>query len=616
MQFSKTLTSVFIFYPLSLITDFAFHSNKVLSEVLICYSDFPQVGRALGVSVLDLTSSNPCSRIPNSEYRSVNGIRDWLRSNCLSDSQLWTRMLHRPTRPQVLKKTLQHETTNPNLPNIPVSNSSYIPNCTNFVSPLPFEVLDSSLDKIMLESNCRNFSNYVLETIGKSVSLTSAKSEDTVGGVDNLDRWYDRKKALEYEQELETERVKVFEKCKFILSSEKEKAYKSNFENDGFDHTSMKSCDSEKYCSEFRAALEEELATKREKAKKIREHDRLVHERFGKTGETRQLERARHSITSPSLEHDLREEWSRKLTLSTTIDKDEVKFDGRNFILDSASCLEDDIFLSLETNPSIAANVDKISQNLNPSAKAGSPGIQNLCQSSSPDKSLNGTDCELRIFGSETCQSKAPLTKIVAEVIKPDVTKLKYPTADGKRKGERFRLKDMTRSKVPVDRDYSSLKRKELIKKEALGSGQRWKSLYQRKDPKVKRDGKAEPPTTESTQKSQNPSDLSKNFQGKSACINNVTVRRVFIKEEVTCISLPPVQHVSETLLLSDGQILQYGSQTDSDIREVMLNEIKRINCMGSNSNMICRDKIIPVLQSGTAHANNDPITHRSALFQ
>ncbi|KAE8742273.1 hypothetical protein FOCC_FOCC012202 [Frankliniella occidentalis] len=62
---------------------------------------FEEVGRALGVSVLDLTSSNPCSRIPNSEYRSVNGIRDWLRSNCLSDSQLWTRMLHRPTRPQV-----------------------------------------------------------------------------------------------------------------------------------------------------------------------------------------------------------------------------------------------------------------------------------------------------------------------------------------------------------------------------------------------------------------------------------------------------------------------------------------------------------------------------------
>lgn len=62
---------------------------------------FEEVGRALGVSVLDLTSSNPCSRIPNSEYRSIHGIRDWLRSNCLSDSQLWTRMLHRPTRPQV-----------------------------------------------------------------------------------------------------------------------------------------------------------------------------------------------------------------------------------------------------------------------------------------------------------------------------------------------------------------------------------------------------------------------------------------------------------------------------------------------------------------------------------
>lgn len=69
---------------------------------------FEEVGRALGVSILDLTSSNPCSRIPNSEHRSVNGVRDWLRTNCVSDNQLWNRMLHRPTRPQVSQSSSSH----------------------------------------------------------------------------------------------------------------------------------------------------------------------------------------------------------------------------------------------------------------------------------------------------------------------------------------------------------------------------------------------------------------------------------------------------------------------------------------------------------------------------
>lgn len=34
-----------------------------------------KVGRALGPSILDLTSSNPMSRIQNSEFRSVHGLR-------------------------------------------------------------------------------------------------------------------------------------------------------------------------------------------------------------------------------------------------------------------------------------------------------------------------------------------------------------------------------------------------------------------------------------------------------------------------------------------------------------------------------------------------------------
>lgn len=34
-----------------------------------------QVGRALGPSILDLTGSNPLSRIQNSEFRSIHGLR-------------------------------------------------------------------------------------------------------------------------------------------------------------------------------------------------------------------------------------------------------------------------------------------------------------------------------------------------------------------------------------------------------------------------------------------------------------------------------------------------------------------------------------------------------------
>lgn len=55
---------------------------KMLNNVYlnICF----KVGRALGISILDLSGHNPWSRIPNSEFRSLSGIRDWLKSHCLS----------------------------------------------------------------------------------------------------------------------------------------------------------------------------------------------------------------------------------------------------------------------------------------------------------------------------------------------------------------------------------------------------------------------------------------------------------------------------------------------------------------------------------------------------
>ncbi|XP_072378899.1 cytosolic carboxypeptidase-like protein 5 isoform X1 [Diabrotica undecimpunctata] len=41
---------------------------------------FEEVGRSLGASILDLTGNNPFTRLPNSEFHSLSGLRDWLRT--------------------------------------------------------------------------------------------------------------------------------------------------------------------------------------------------------------------------------------------------------------------------------------------------------------------------------------------------------------------------------------------------------------------------------------------------------------------------------------------------------------------------------------------------------
>ncbi|GLG96635.1 uncharacterized protein GBIM_03561 [Gryllus bimaculatus] len=46
---------------------------------------FEEIGQALCASVLDLTGTHPWSRVPNSEFRTLNGIRDWLKANCVPE---------------------------------------------------------------------------------------------------------------------------------------------------------------------------------------------------------------------------------------------------------------------------------------------------------------------------------------------------------------------------------------------------------------------------------------------------------------------------------------------------------------------------------------------------
>ncbi|XP_066248297.1 cytosolic carboxypeptidase-like protein 5 isoform X1 [Euwallacea similis] len=47
---------------------------------------FEEVGRSLGASILDLTGHNPLSRLPNSEFHNLGGLREWLRTSCCSNN--------------------------------------------------------------------------------------------------------------------------------------------------------------------------------------------------------------------------------------------------------------------------------------------------------------------------------------------------------------------------------------------------------------------------------------------------------------------------------------------------------------------------------------------------
>lgn len=52
----------------------------VYKLIKLCTNTLLQVGRSLGSSILDLTGNNPFSRLPNSEFRTLSGLREWLRT--------------------------------------------------------------------------------------------------------------------------------------------------------------------------------------------------------------------------------------------------------------------------------------------------------------------------------------------------------------------------------------------------------------------------------------------------------------------------------------------------------------------------------------------------------
>lgn len=46
---------------------------------------FVKVGKSLAISILDLSNINPNSRIENSDFKSLTGLRELLRSNIIID---------------------------------------------------------------------------------------------------------------------------------------------------------------------------------------------------------------------------------------------------------------------------------------------------------------------------------------------------------------------------------------------------------------------------------------------------------------------------------------------------------------------------------------------------
>ncbi|CAH0391215.1 unnamed protein product [Bemisia tabaci] len=118
---------------------------------------FEEIGKALGASILDLTGSNPNSRLANSEYYSLNGVRDWLKLQQIAENNL-TALQRTVVNKQFKKLTGSQppKSDDPaNAENVPLACSSKLPSD----SKAGIKVANLTLDKkenIVLSVNQQN----------------------------------------------------------------------------------------------------------------------------------------------------------------------------------------------------------------------------------------------------------------------------------------------------------------------------------------------------------------------------------------------------------------------------------------------------------------------------
>ncbi|XP_056630147.1 cytosolic carboxypeptidase-like protein 5 isoform X3 [Diorhabda sublineata] len=94
---------------------------------------FEEVGRSLGASILDLTGNNPFTRLANSEFHTLNGLRDWLRNMAreLTES--------RPRKGKLGNNLIQGKVVRPMLKNRSVLPKSLPKKVKTRSAPIPLD---------------------------------------------------------------------------------------------------------------------------------------------------------------------------------------------------------------------------------------------------------------------------------------------------------------------------------------------------------------------------------------------------------------------------------------------------------------------------------------------
>ncbi|CAO1366248.1 unnamed protein product [Diamesa serratosioi] len=120
-------------------------SCKILNLIPPKFSPiiFEEVGRALGPSLLDLTNSNPCSRLINSEFRTLQGMRNALK-NEISRGFTKTKNKRNSTSASVSQPSSSSSSTEPK--DVPKENKVYNlqPSSSSSSSSHPQKLLKSS----------------------------------------------------------------------------------------------------------------------------------------------------------------------------------------------------------------------------------------------------------------------------------------------------------------------------------------------------------------------------------------------------------------------------------------------------------------------------------------